>query len=74
MRITIKYDGKIKCTHYRASEGCKVVIVSVYDWPLYKRVHIVAYAYGNEPLSFFSESFSAEKALNLLNVYAKAYL
>ena len=74
MKITIKHEGKIKCTHYRASEGCKIVIVSVYDWPLYNRVHIVAYAYGNEPLSFFAESFSAENAVNLLKVYAMAYL
>lgn len=74
MRITIKHDGKIKCTHYRASEGCKSVIVSVYDWPRYYKVHIVAYAYGHEPLSFFAESFRAENAINLLKVYAKAYL
>lgn len=74
MRITVKHDGLIKCTHYRANEGCKSVIVSVYDWPLYNKVHIVAYAYGNEPLSFFAESFSAENAVNLLKVYAKAYL
>lgn len=74
MRITIKRDGKIKCTHYSASKGCKNVIVSVYDWPLYNRAHVVAYAYGNDPLSFFAESFSAENAVNLLKVYAKAYL
>lgn len=74
MRITVKHDGLIKCTHYRANEGCKSVIVSVYDWPLCNKVHIVAYAYGNEPLSFFAESFSSENAVNLLKVYAKAYL
>ena len=74
MRITIKHDGKIKCTHYSAIEGCKSVIVSVYDWPLYNRVHVVAYAYGHETLSFFAESFSAANAVNLLKVYAKAYL
>ena len=74
MRITIKRDAKIACTHYRGSEGYKSVIVSVYDWPLYNRVHIVASAYGNEPLSFFAESFSAANAVNLLKVYAKAYL
>lgn len=74
MRITIKHEGKLDCTHYRASEGYNSVIVSVYDWPLYNKVHIVAYAHGNEPLSFFAESFSAENAVNLLKVYAKAYL
>lgn len=74
MRITIKHDGKIKCTHYRACECRNSVIVSVYEWPLYNKVHIVAYAHGNDPLSFFAESFSAENAVNLLKVYAKAYL
>lgn len=74
MRITIKRDGKLACTNYRANNGRNGVIVSVYDWPLYNKVHVVACVYGNEPLSFFAESFSAENAMNLLKVYAKAYL
>ena len=74
MRITIKRDGKLECTHYRVSEGYNSAIVSVYDWPLYNKVHVVAVACGNEPLSFFAESFSAENAVNLLKVYYKAYL
>ena len=74
MRITIKHEGKLECTNYRASNGYNGVNVSVYDWPWYKKVHVVACAYGHEPLSFFAESFSAEDAVNLLKVYAKAYL
>lgn len=74
MRITIKHDGMIKCTHYRAGEGYNSAIVSVYDWPVYNRVHVVAVARGLEPLSFMAESFSAANAVNLLKVYVKAYL
>lgn len=73
MRITIKHDGMLKCTHYSAIEGIKNVLVSVYDWPMYNKVHIVVYAYGNDPLSFFAESFNAVNAVKLLKVYAKAY-
>lgn len=74
MKITIKHDGKLNCTHYRVSEGYESAIVSVYNWPLYHNVHVVAVARGLEPLSFFAESFSAENAVKLLKVYAKAYL
>ena len=74
MRITIKHEGKLYRTNYRASNGYNGVNVSVYDWPWFKKVHVVACDYGHEPLSFFAESFSAEDAVNLLKVYAKAYL
>ena len=74
MRITIKHEGKLARTNYRASNSYNGVNVSVYYWPCYKIVHVVACAYGHEPLSFFAESFSAENAVNLLKVYARAYL
>ena len=74
MRITIKHDGKLARTNYRASNGCDGVNVSVYEWPWHNKVHVVVCVYGHKPLSFFAESFSAENAVNLLKVYAKAYL
>ena len=74
MRITIKHEGVYGCTSYRARNGYDSVVVSVYEWPWFKKVHVVVCAVGKIPLSFMAESFSAENAVNLLKVYAKAYL
>lgn len=74
MKITIKHEGVYGCTSYRARNGYDSVVVSVYEWPWFNKVHVVVCSVGKIQLSFVAESFSAENAVNLLKVYARAYL
>lgn len=74
MRITVKHDGALYLTKYTARRGYKSISVYVYDWSSYNKVHVVVCPPDEENLSFFTEFFSLENALNLLKVYAKAYL
>lgn len=74
MRIYAKVNKRISYTSYTARTDKGIVIVDLYDWPVYDGKHVVICAPGQKPVSFMAIDFSLKIVIDLLKVYAKAYL
>lgn len=73
MKIYAKIEKSLNRYSLRATnEGAECVLVDYYIWPDGK-YHVLAAA-PYKTLDFMANDFNMAKALDLLKVYAKAYL
>lgn len=72
MKITAKRQGNIGRKSYTATNGGKVVIVSVYQ--NVADVHVIVSATGVNQFDFFAPCFSDKQMWHLLQAWIKAYI